>query len=68
MKAELDRAYPAGHFLAIQGEAVVADAASFDELDAKLHTLGRDSRAVLIVQAGGDYPERATILFHDAPA
>ncbi|MFO0966043.1 MAG: hypothetical protein U0793_10725 [Gemmataceae bacterium] len=53
--------YPAGRFVAIGGGAILADAADFPHLDARLQELGHGSTDVLVVQAGVDYPERAVI-------
>jgi hypothetical protein len=58
----LNKSYPAGQFLGISGGQVVADSDDFDSLRSTLQTLGVDPSSVLIVQAGADYPESATIL------
>ncbi|HET6882259.1 MAG TPA: hypothetical protein VFI31_18990 [Pirellulales bacterium] len=53
--------YPRGRFVGISGGKIIADAGSFQELDALLDRLGFGSPDVLVVEAGVDYPERATI-------
>lgn len=57
----INHTYPNDRFVAIAGGMIVADAATFDELDAALTTLGQDSDEVLVVQAGHVYPESAVI-------
>lgn len=57
LKPSLDKSYPHGQFVAIDGGQVVADAPSFEELDQKLLGLGKESPDVLVVQAGHEYPE-----------
>lgn len=57
--------YPRGRFVAFAGGKIVADAGSFDELDMMLNQTGFDSPDVLIVQAGVEYPENATIFMWD---
>lgn len=55
------RNYPPGRLIAIRGGRVVADSGSFEDLDAKLASEGIDPRDALVVEAGADYPETATI-------
>lgn len=57
----IEQTYPRGRYLAIAGGKIIADAASFDELDSVLKTAGQDSVEVLVVQAGVEYPESAVI-------
>lgn len=57
--------YPAGRFVAISGGRIIANAASFVELDAVLHHMGKHTPDVLVVQAGVEYPETAVIFAHD---
>jgi hypothetical protein len=45
----------------IADEQVVGAAANFGELKTLLRSQGRDPRDVLVVEAGVDYPEYATI-------
>jgi len=65
LREVINKDYPKGHFVAISSGRIVADAHRFEELNDLLHRLGNDSRDVLIVQAGIDYPETVTILFED---
>jgi hypothetical protein len=62
MKAKLDARFPAGHLIAIDGGVVIADAASVDELRPLVIAAGKNPRDVLVVEAGAEYPEFATIL------
>ena len=62
LKSEIDAAYPKDRFVAIHGGQVVADAASFEAMQERLHELGYDSPNVLVVQAGDDSPDYVDIL------
>ena len=53
--------YKQGWFVAISGGTIIADAPGFEELLTILARLGKDATEVLIVQAGVEYPEFATI-------
>jgi hypothetical protein len=55
------RTYPPGRFVAISGGRIVADAETFEELDATLHHMGFHTPDVLVVQAGVEYPETAVL-------
>jgi hypothetical protein len=57
----INEVYPAGRFVAIADGQIIADAASFGELDSALRSLAHDSVDVLVVQAGVEYPESAVI-------
>lgn len=57
LKAHIDRTYPPGHFVALVVGEVVADAATFEELQAKLDRIEADRERGLVIQAGVDYPE-----------
>jgi hypothetical protein len=61
LREVIQRTYPAGRFVAIAQGKIVADAASFAELDSLLHQMGNHSADVLVVQARIDYPESVTI-------
>lgn len=61
LKPEIDRRYPKGWFVALEGNQVVAEGATLDELLANLQALGKDPKNCLAVQAGVDYPEYAVI-------
>ena len=65
LAAFIGQSYPNGRFLAIAGVRIVADGASFGELDVSLHATGHDSPDVLVVQAGVEYPESAAIFVQD---
>jgi hypothetical protein len=61
LRTLIDKTYPHGRFLAISEGKIIADAARFEELNSLLHQMGIDSPEVLVVRAGGDYPEEVTI-------
>ena len=62
LKPAIDKQFPPGHFVALDGGDIIADAASFNELQEKLAAAGRNEPDVFVVQAGVDYPEFAFIL------
>ncbi|HJT33849.1 MAG TPA: hypothetical protein VJ783_17515 [Pirellulales bacterium] len=61
LRNAIDNDYPQGRFIAIASGKIVADAMSFGELDVTLNQMGFDSPEVLVIQAGVEYPESATI-------
>jgi len=61
LKPMIDHRYPQGRYVAIDEGSIVADAADFDELSTALTSVGKNSKEVLVVQAGVDYPEKAVI-------
>jgi hypothetical protein len=61
LKDTINRTHPKGCFVAIADDRVVATASSFRELERSLLALGKDPRAVLVVEAGVDVPEYVTI-------
>jgi len=63
LRESIAQSYPPGRFVAIASGQIAADAATFDELRAKLTALGIKLPHVLIVQAGVEYPE-SVIIFH----
>lgn len=67
LRDQIRREFPPGRFVGIAGGQVVADASTFKELDAALTRMGFASPDVLVVQAGVDYPEKATIFFMVRP-
>ena len=62
LKPTIDQQYPPGRFVAIDDGAIVGDADDFLELHNALKQQGKDSRDILVVQAGVDYPEYGIIL------
>jgi hypothetical protein len=62
LKPRIDASYPKGWFVALDGEQIIADAANFDDLTARLIKMGRKPPETFMVQAGVDYPEYAVIL------
>jgi hypothetical protein len=65
MSSFIQRTYPPGRFLAISKGNIIADATSFEDLNALLHQMEIHSADVLVVQAGKHYPEAATIFAQD---
>jgi hypothetical protein len=61
IKVVIKATYPHGWFVGIADEQIIDAAASFRELETQLRTRGRDTRNVLVVEAGVDYPEYASI-------
>jgi hypothetical protein len=57
LKPMIDQKYPKGRAVAIDGGRVIADAATFEELEAILKDQGIDSPEVLFAEAGSEYPE-----------
>ena len=62
LKEELARRFPPGRFVAFDDGEIVADAATFEELNAALVAIGKDRPDVLVVQAGVNYPDKVFIL------
>ena len=62
MQTAIDAQFPAGHWIAIDGGQVIADAPSVEELRPLLIDAGKNPRDVIVVEAGADYPQFATIL------
>jgi hypothetical protein len=65
LKDTIAKTYPHGHFVAIAGGQVVADAETFRQLRTVLVERGYASPDVLVVEAGVDYSEPLTILLQD---
>lgn len=62
LKPSIDKLYPAGHYVATEGDEVIADAPTFQEVDGILNTAGKTSKDLVVVQAGVDYPDYGFIL------
>ena len=62
MKTVIDARFAAGQWIAIDSGQVIADAPSAQELRPLLIAAGKNPRDVLVVEAGADYPQFATIL------
>lgn len=56
LKSSIDKTYPRGRFVGICDGQIVADAATHQDLLAKLEALGKDRKESLGVQAGAQYP------------
>jgi hypothetical protein len=57
LRPTIDRTYPKGWAVAIDGGGIIADAATFEELEARLKAQGADAREVLVAEAGFEYPQ-----------
>jgi hypothetical protein len=57
----IQNTYPPGRYVAISSGKIIADAASFEELNSVLDQMGNRSPEVLVVQAGVEYPDAVTI-------
>ena len=57
----LKQRYQYGQYVAFVGGEIIADAADFDALHAKLKAAGKDPYQAFIVQAGHFYPKYAVI-------
>jgi hypothetical protein len=62
LRPVIDQTYPKGQLVAIDGGQVIADAATFEELEAILKARGIDSPEVLVADAGIEYPQHADII------
>ena len=61
VKAAIDLEFPAGRFVAVQGERVVADAESHARLVDVLQSKSLSPKDLMILQAGVEYPKTAII-------
>jgi len=62
LKPELDARYPKGRYVAFHDGEIIADAATYEELDAVLAPRRLPKQTYLIIRAGLQYPEFVTIL------
>jgi hypothetical protein len=62
LKADIDRRFPRGRFVAVEGGRIVADAKDLRTLVETLTALGKDPHEIMAVQAGVDYPHSAVNL------
>ena len=56
LQEQINRTYPAGHFVGIVGGKIVAEAPTFRDLVTSLATIENDPDRRLVVQAGVEYP------------
>jgi hypothetical protein len=61
LKPTIDKTYPHGRFVAIHEGKIVGDAATFEEIDKMLETLGVPRPEGLVTQAGINYPDNGVI-------
>ena len=62
LRDTINRTYAYGWFVGIADDGIVGAASDFRALERALQEQGKDPRHVLVVEAGVDYPEQATIL------
>lgn len=62
LKETIEATYPKGRFVAIHEGRIVADAATFEEIDRRLNQMGIPNPEGMVVQVGLDYPENGIIL------
>src|SRR5262249_30512725 len=61
LRTLIEAKYPKGRFVAVGDERVMADAATFSELESLHRDLGRKPGDSLIVQVGAEPPDFVTI-------
>lgn len=61
LKPMIDQTYPPGRFVAIYAGKIVADAATFNEIDQMLENLGVHRPEGMVTQAGVNYPDNGII-------
>lgn len=61
IKSAIDRAYPAGWFVAVANGQVVGAEAEFWTLENALRARSIDPCTTLVIQSGVDYPENVEI-------
>ena len=62
LKADIDRRFPQGRFVAVEDDRIFADAETLRKLVETLTAMGKNPQQMLVVQAGVDYPKSAVIL------
>jgi hypothetical protein len=61
VQREVDKQFPAGRFVAVEGGQPVADAESHGKLVERLRALGKSPKGLVVIQAGAKYPDTAVI-------
>jgi hypothetical protein len=67
IKPRIDKSYPLGWFVALDGDQIIADAPTLEKLTGILLQMGRRPQETFMVQAGAEYPEKAVIFGVDLP-
>jgi hypothetical protein len=67
LKDHIDRTYPPGRYVALLAGNVVADAPTFEEMQAKLDSIQPDPLRGFVIQAGVDYPAYEVIRQRGTP-
>jgi 23S rRNA-/tRNA-specific pseudouridylate synthase len=62
LKKQIDETYPAGQYVAIVRDKIVADAPDFRQLMVKTEPIERDPDRRFVIQAGVDYPQEMIVL------
>jgi hypothetical protein len=62
LRSHIDATYPPGHLVALWEGKIVADGATYREVNTILHQMGNDSPHVMLVRAGEDYDKMTIIL------
>lgn len=62
LRGQIDTQYPKGRFVGIAGGKIVADAESFEAIDAKLNAIGLEPLKTMVVVAGDETPDYIEIL------
>ena len=65
LRSTIISTYPKGRFVAIGDDRILADAASFEELQTMLREMGRGCGQSLVVEVGAELPDQVTILLPD---
>ncbi len=74
LRPTIDKTYPKGWAVAIDGGRIIADARTVQELESVLNSQGADAREVLVAEAGFEYPQPGdylgawTLVHGDKPA
>lgn len=62
LRAEIDKNYPKGRFVALGGGQIIADAESVEVMLTKLAELGWEPLKTMVVEAGDETPDYIEIL------
>jgi len=61
LRSKIEATYAKGRFVAIADGRILADAASFEDLEAALRATGRKRGQSLVVEVGAELPEYVNI-------
>jgi hypothetical protein len=57
LQKSIDAHYPKGRFVAVDKGRVLADGATFREVDDALNAMGKTSQKIIVMQAGDEMPD-----------